>query len=86
MRITLSVPDEVASELGGSDMTMVAARLEAELAAAYYEARLVSLGCAAELSGLNRGDFEAMLAQRRTVRDYELADLDADMTRFSLDQ
>ncbi len=78
MTLTLAIPDEIAAELGNSKQS-VAARVRADLAANYYEARLISLGRATEISGLRRPDFEALLAQRRTVRDYSAEDLAADL-------
>ena len=78
MILTLKIPDEIAAELGGSEQA-VGARLQADLAANCYEARLVSLGRAAEISGLRRGEFEALLAQRRTFRDYGADNLAVDL-------
>ena len=78
MKLILEIPDAIASELGASEQA-VSARVQAALAVHYYEARLVSLGRAAELSGLQRGECEALLAQRRTVRDYGADDLAADL-------
>lgn len=78
MRLILEIPDEIAAELGADELA-VSARVKADLAANYYEARLVSLGRAAEMSGLRRGEFESLLAQRRTVRDYGAEDLAADL-------
>ena len=78
MKLILEIPDDITSELGASEQA-VCARVQAALAVHYYEARLVSLGRAAEMSGLRRGEFEALLAQRRTVRDYEADDLAADL-------
>lgn len=78
MTLTLAIPDDIAADLGASEQA-VGARLKAELAANYYEARLVSLGRAAEMSGLRRGEFEALLAKRRTVRDYGADDLAMDL-------
>lgn len=78
MKLILEIPDDIVAELGADEQT-VSSRVKADLAANYYEARLVSLGRAAEMSGLRRGEFEALLAQRRTVRDYGADDLAADI-------
>lgn len=78
MILTLSIPDEIAAELGATEQA-VGARVQTDLAANWYEARLVSLGRAAEMSGLRRGEFEALLAQRGTVRDYGTDDWAADL-------
>lgn len=78
MILTLEIPEEIAAELGDSEQA-VGARVKADLAANYYEARLVSMGRAAEMSGLRRGEFETLLAQRRSVRDYGADDLAADL-------
>lgn len=78
MILTLEIPDEIAADFGTSEQA-VCARVKADLAANYYESRLVSIGRAVELSGLRRGEFEALLAQRSTVRDYSVDDLAADV-------
>lgn len=78
MRLILEIPDDIASELGISEHA-VGMRVKAYLAVHYYEARLVSLGRACEMSGLRRQDFEELLAQRRSVRDYGADDLAADL-------
>lgn len=78
MILSISIPDDIATELGASEQA-VSDLVKADFAANYYEARLVSLGRAAELSGLRRGEFEALLTQRRTVRDYGTDDLAADL-------
>ena len=75
MTITCTIPEEIASTLGTSEQG-VAVLVKAELAAACYEARLVSLGRAAEMSGMRRGEFEGLLAKRRSVRDYGAASED----------
>ncbi len=49
------------------------------LAIYYYAQHLVSLGKAAEVSGLPRGEYEALLAERRIERNYSVADLEADL-------
>ncbi|MGV3664060.1 MAG: UPF0175 family protein [Prosthecobacter sp.] len=44
------------------------------MAALYYELELVSMGRTAEMSGMSRGEFEALLAKRGTVRNYSASD------------
>ena len=78
MMLTFEIPDGIAAGLGVSGRAF-GARVKADLGANYYEARLVSLGRAAEMSGLRRGEFESLLAQRRTVRDYGADDPATDL-------
>ena len=78
MTLSFAIPNHVAAELGGS-AEAVEARVLADLAVHYYEARLVPRGRACEMSGLRRQDFEALLAERRSVRDYAMDDLATDL-------
>ena len=78
MNIVVVIPDDVAIELGASE-TAVAAKVQADLAVHYYEAGLASIGRAAEMSGLRRGDFEGLLADRRSVRNYSKEDWAVDL-------
>jgi predicted HTH domain antitoxin len=80
MTLTSAIPDEIASELGGSEKD-VSARVQRELAVICYEAGAVSVGRAAEMSGLKRGEFESLLSERRAVRNYSCDDW-ADDRRF----
>ncbi len=84
MTVSIAIPDEVALDLGGSQPE-VTARVQADLAALYYEMEMVSLGRAAEMSGLSRGNFEAMLAKRGTVRNYSTSDWADDLAWASKD-
>jgi len=73
MTVSLAIPDDLAFDLGNSQVE-ITARVQADLAALYYETELVSMGRAAEMSGLSRGNFEAMLAKRGTARNYSASD------------
>jgi predicted HTH domain antitoxin len=78
MTVPLTLPDDIAAELG-ADRAAVGARVQADLAVHYYEYRLVSLGRACELAGMRRQDFERALAQRGVVRDYAAEDWAVDL-------
>ena len=78
MEIPLTLPDDLAAPLGGEDVASACA--QADLAVHYYRERRVSLGRAAELSGMKRWEFEKLLAERGVVRDYSAEDLAKDLT------
>lgn len=73
MTLSIAIPDEMAFDLGNSQPE-ITARVQSDLATFYYERELVSMGRAAEMSGMSRGDFEALLAKRGTVRNYSTSD------------
>lgn len=78
MKIGLGVPafllanrSEIADRVGR--------RLQCEVALHLYARRLVSMGRAAELSGLSRGAFEEAATLAGALRNYGSTDLDADL-------
>ncbi len=83
MNVVLEIPDILGHSLADSPEAL-RQRIALDLAVYYYAERLVSIGKAAELSGLNRGEFEAALAKRQIERNYSMDDLDADL-RWALD-
>jgi predicted HTH domain antitoxin len=78
MTLMLTIPDEIASEFGVS-VDEVVGQLQADLAVLYYGQRRVSLGRAAELSGLKRWEFEKLVAEAGIERDYSAEDLAKDL-------
>jgi predicted HTH domain antitoxin len=78
MNVVVEIPEELGRELADSPAAL-GRRVALDLAIYYYAQHLVSLGKAAELSGLPRGEFEALLAERGIERNYSVADLDADL-------
>jgi predicted HTH domain antitoxin len=55
------------------------AKIKKEVALALYVRGLISIGKAAELAGLARPEFEAVLAERRIERPYDLTELERDL-------
>lgn len=77
MMLTLQFPDDLAASLGGEDAASACA--QADLAVHYYRERRVSLGKAAEMSGLPRWEFEKRIAELGIERDYTEAELEKDI-------
>lgn len=78
MQVTLDIPDSLADQFGG-DAALVSTEVRQALAVGLYASGKVSMGLAAELSGLSRGKFEAVLASEKVERNYNLADLEVDL-------
>lgn len=78
MRVEFDLPEEVAAQWG-EDPDAVRARLQLELALHLYASRQLSLGRAAEISGVSRADFERSLASSGIVRNYSNPDLENDL-------
>lgn len=78
MNVVLEIPDGLGHALADSPDAL-RHRIALDLAVYYYAERLVSLGKAAELSGLSRGEFEAVLAERSVERNYSPENLEADL-------
>jgi predicted HTH domain antitoxin len=78
MNVVVEIPEDLGRILADTPEAL-RRRIALDLALHYYAERLVSLGKAAELSGLNRWEFEGVLAERRIERNYSLEDLDADL-------
>ena len=77
MTLTLQFPDDLAALLGGEDAAAECA--QADLAVHYYRERRVSLGKAAEMSGLPRWEFEQRFAGLGIERDDTEAELEKDI-------
>jgi len=67
------IPDEI---LEGCDVTIEDIRLD--VAISLYQREKVSLGKAAEIAGLNRWEFQKILAERRIPLNYSVSDLEKD--------
>jgi len=74
MQVTLDIPDDLARTLRrGSGALDKQVRMD--LAIHYYEHGDLSVGRAAEFSGVSRADFERELAARKIVRPFSEKDL-----------
>ena len=78
MNVVVEIPEELALSLADSPEALQR-RVALDLALHYYAVEEVSLGKAAELSGLKRGEFERALADRRIERNYSREDLESDL-------
>jgi predicted HTH domain antitoxin len=78
MQVVVQIPDELESLLAGSPEA-VQCRVRLDLAVNYYREGVLSLGKAAEMSGVSRLEFERILGERGTVRNYSAGDLDRDL-------
>lgn len=78
MKVVIEIPDGLGLSLADSPDAL-RQRIALDLAVYYYAERLVSMGKAAELSGLPRGDFESALAERQIERNYSVEGLEADL-------
>lgn len=76
--VTVSIPDDLGAVLAGTS-EQLEARVQIDLAVQYYREGLVSMGRAAEMSGLRRGEFERAVAERQVPRNYSEEDLLADL-------
>ncbi|MFP4203557.1 MAG: UPF0175 family protein [Opitutales bacterium] len=78
MKIALEVPDDLLAEWGEEE-EQVKRRLQLELALHLYASRKVSVGRAAEISGLSRSSFEDALRASDIERNYSFDDLESDL-------
>jgi len=78
MQVVLQIPEELEHVLAGSPEA-VQERVRLDMAVNYYREGVISLGKAAEMSGVSRLDFERILGERGTVRNYSADDLDRDL-------
>ncbi|MCW5551525.1 MAG: UPF0175 family protein [Verrucomicrobiae bacterium] len=72
--MTLEIPNEVAQAMRLPEPE-AENRLRLELAVALYSQRILALGKAAQLAGLNRWEFEDVLARRGVPTHYSEKDL-----------
>lgn len=80
MEVTVSIPDELGDEFAADEKNL-RRQVQADLAMSYYAAGRVSVGRAAEMSGLSRAEFERLLARWRVMRNYSHEDLVHDLDR-----
>ena len=78
MNVVVEIPDGLGQALADSPDAL-RRRVALDLAVYYYAEHLVSIGKATELSGLTRGEFESVLAERKIERNYSMEDLEADL-------
>jgi predicted HTH domain antitoxin len=78
VNVVVEIPDELGHSLADTPEAL-RRHVALDLALHYYAWHLVSLGKAAELSGLTRGEFERVLAEHKIERNYSLEDLDGDL-------
>ena len=78
MQVVLHIPEELERVLAGSPEA-VQSRVRLDMAVYYYREGVISLGKAAEMSGVSRLDFERILGERGTIRNYTAGDLERDM-------
>ena len=76
--VTISIPDDLGAALADTSKQLEA-RVQLDLAVQYYQQGLVSMGRGAEMSGLRRGEFEGVVAERGVPRNYSEKDLLADL-------
>ncbi len=77
-KLTVDIPDDVAAALR-LPPDAAEREIRKELAVTLYARQLLPLGKARQLAGLSRRDFEALLSERRVLRDYTEADLADDL-------
>jgi predicted HTH domain antitoxin len=78
MQLTIEVPDEIQQAMRVPEPER-RSRLRIELASALYEREILSLGKAAELSGLSQFHFGQALKNRGIARHYTDADIAEDL-------
>jgi len=78
MQVVVQIPDELESLLAGT-LEAVQARVRLDLALNYYREGVLSLGKAAEMSGVSRLEFERVLGERGVARNYSTMDADRDL-------
>jgi predicted HTH domain antitoxin len=78
MSLTLEIPEEAVTAMR-LPRAEVERELRKELAVALYARGALSIGKSAEVAGVPRREFEALLAQRRIERPYSSAELDRDL-------
>ncbi len=78
MSVTLEIPEDFGRRLQ-ADRDQAEAELHLELAIALYRDGKLPPGCAAEIAGLSRWQFEDILRQRQVPMPYTVADLEHDL-------
>jgi len=78
MSLMLEIPEEAVNAMR-LPRGEVERELRKELALALYARGALSIGKSAEVAGLSRREFEAMLAQRRIERPYSSEELERDL-------
>ncbi len=79
MVVHFEIPDELVGSIRLPE-DEVGARMRLEVAIAFYAQDILSLGIAAELSGISRYSFGARLAERAIPRHYGEDDLRLDLS------
>lgn len=85
MEVVLTIPEELGRALASTPEAL-RRRVSLDLAVSYYSQGQISLGKAAEMSGLKRGEFEAVLAERQASRTYSKDDLADDLASARRDE
>ena len=78
MSLMLEIPEEAVNAMR-LPRGEVERELRKELALALYARGALSIGKSAEVAGMPRREFEAMLAQRRIERPYSFSELQRDL-------
>lgn len=78
MNVTLSIPEGLVDELTKKGRS-IERQLILDLAMHYYQHGDISLGKAAELSGLRRAEFESLLAEHKIERPGSVEHLQSDL-------
>jgi predicted HTH domain antitoxin len=73
--MTLNIPS-----LSGKEAGLTEVDLRQELALALYKQEKVSLGKAAEIAGVDRWAFQALMKERNVFINYDVEDLNHDVT------
>jgi predicted HTH domain antitoxin len=73
--MTLNIPS-----LSGKEAGLTEVDLRQELALTLYKQDRVSLGKAAEIAGVDRWAFQALMKERGVFINYDVEDLDNDVT------
>lgn len=78
MKVEVELPDDIAASWG-IEPKDAHRRLQLELALHLYASGCVSIGRAAEISGISRREFENAVNSSGIVRNYSIEDLDRDL-------
>jgi predicted HTH domain antitoxin len=77
MSVTLDLPDDIGQRLIDHD-TQAESDVRRELAVALYREGKLPPGRAAEIAGLDRWDFEALLMERKVPMPWTIEDVEND--------